>query len=164
MEIINDVWKTRSWKPTVDIRLLEPGYKKYLDYKYELAQFRKMMLTRGDKRSTTLGTFPKNTSTSTPPASPGVLNEDEESIMSPYKATDQTEMEDESNLANDIEAKYEILRKIRAELYDHLKELEIDDQDMNYITDMPLQLLLATVMHSFRHGLLDVDKTNDELN
>ena len=51
LEIIEAVYHdSYNEKPTVDLRLLQPSYKKYLDYKYELTQFRKIMKARGDSK------------------------------------------------------------------------------------------------------------------
>ena len=125
LDIIEEVWKPGySEKPTVDLRLLQQSYKQYLDYKYELTQFRKIMKKRGDSKSQR---------ETTPPASPNVGE-------SSGAYSSQVEMEDSSNLYKDLEDKNRLLTLIRAEVFDQLAAKDIDDQDMHYVTDMPITI------------------------
>ena len=71
-------------------------------------------------------------------------------------------MEDSQNLYKDLEDKDKVLQKIRADVYDQLNLKGIDDQDMNYVTDVPITL--ATLLHSVRTGGMSVDACNTELN
>ena len=118
LDIVEEVWKASfNEKPTIDLRLLERSYKQYLDYKYELTQFRKIMKEKGDTKSQTLGTLPSNETESTPPASPNVGGEGSSGDYS-----SQSEMEDTNNLYKDLEEKNRVLGLIRAEVFDQLKK------------------------------------------
>ena len=155
LDIIEEVWKPGySEKPTVDLRLLQQSYKQYLDYKYELTQFRKIMKKKGDSKSQTLGSLPTSQRETTPPASPNVGE-------SSGAYSSQVEMEDSSNLFKDLEEKNRLLTLIRAEVFDQLAAKDIDDQDMHYVTDMAITI--ATLMHSVRDGTMGLEKCNMEL-
>ena len=157
LDIVEEVWKASfNEKPTIDLRLLERSYKQYLDYKYELTQFRKIMKEKGDTKSQTLGTLPSNETESTPPASPNVGGEGDSGDYS-----SQSEMEDSNNLYKDLEDKNRVLGLIRAEVFDQLTKKGIEDQDMNYVTDVPITL--ATLLHSVRSNSMSPEACNEQL-
>ena len=71
------------------------------------------------------------------------------------------QMEDSNNLYKDLEEKDRVLGLIRAEIYDQLNSKGIDDQDMNYVTDVPITL--ATLLHSVRSNSMTPEACNTEL-
>ena len=172
LDIIRDIWKGFHWEPTVEIRLLSKLYKKYLDYKYEVQQFRKIMKARGDVKSTTLGSYPKSNESTPPesPISPTIIGEGGEEgegsgETGEYTVLDETQasMDDSANLIKDIEDKYKVLRDYRSEVYEQLKILNIspDDPSLRYIEDVPIHL--AAYIHALKMGTETVESINEKL-
>ena len=156
-DIIEAVWKeSYNEKPTVDLRLLQQNYKKYLDYKYELTQFRKIMKARGDTKSETLGNLPLSQRETTPPASPSIGQTSGET-----SGAYGPDMEDSSNLYKNLEDKKRVLMLIRADIYDKLAGQEVDDQDMHYIENMPV--VAATLFQAVIDHSMTLEKCNIEL-